>query len=218
MDMRKNGNSSIYDYSEVNPATEDAVIDVLASVFNPIAYMSIEDVRKNVEFACPGGFSEEDRTMSIELGDFIMNHFSVIYFALLSSAKFRENVCSAVREEIALNEMNQELVPLMRQIQKRKDERPAKQSKGNYVIDFSVYNDDFCCKFYDIVSASFEKTAEYDDYVGILQEELTMDNKYDIGLIASNFMLLYRALAKNEQFSDEFVSFVSDVKKELGIA
>lgn len=201
----------------VNLDTEASIINLLATVFNPIAYMEPSTVRYNIERGCPGGFSKEDRTMRVELGNFIINHFSVIFFGLIANDVFRESIKEAVSVEIALDDKDEAFVSDIRKDMKMEEEKSAKPSKGNYVINFSGYNDDFYRKFNEKLLASFKKTSEFDDVIDDMAHELTQDDLLDIGFIASNFMYLYRAIAKNEVFAHYIKSVVRSVEKELNI-
>ena len=62
----------------VDAIAEAAVIDMLASIFNGIAYIDADTVRYNIERACEGGFAREDRSISMELADWLMYNFSLI--------------------------------------------------------------------------------------------------------------------------------------------
>ena len=216
-EQKSNNQTSQIPGVEVNPETEVSVINLLATVFNPIAYMEPSTVRYNMELACPGGMSKEDRSMRMELGNYLINHFSVIYFGLIANGVFREAIKEAVSVEIALDEKDADFVADIRKNMKYDDGKPAKPSKGNYTLNFSAYNDDFYRKFNEKVLASFEKTTAYDDVIDEMAHELEQDDLLDIGFIASNFAYAYRAFSKNETFAHYIKSVVHSVETELGI-
>ena len=202
---------------DVNPETEASVINILATIFNPISYMEPSTVRYNIERGCPGGMSKDDRSMRVELGNFIINHFAVIYFGLIANDVFRESIKEAVSVEIALDDKDEAFIADIRKSMKYEEEKQTKPSKGNYVVNFSAYNDDFYRKFNEKLLASFEKTSAFDDVIDDMARELKQDDLLDIGFIASNFMYLYRAVAKNEVFAHYIKSVVHSVEKELGL-
>ena len=201
----------------VNADTEASVINLLVTLFNPIAYMEPSTVRYNIERASVGGFSKEDRSMRIELGNFFINHFSVVYFGIIANETFRDALKEAVSVEIALDEKDAKFIEGIRNDMKYDNKKPQKPSKGNYTLNFSEFNEDFYKKLNGKLLASFEKTSKYDEAMDEMAHELTDENMLDIGFIASNFAYLYRSLAKNELFAHYVKTVVHSVEVQLGI-
>jgi hypothetical protein len=201
----------------VNPKAEAAVIDILATLFNPISYMEPYTVRSNVESACSGGMSEEERTMPSGLFDFLVDHFSVIYFGLVSCKIFRDEVRDAIEVEIALDSKDKTFVSDIRKKMKHGDKRPSESCQRCYVLNLSEYDEDFYRMLNARLLNSFEKINEYDDVIDDMAHNLNDDDLLEIGFIAGNFSYLFRAFNMNEKFFHYVKNVALSVEHDLKI-
>ena len=205
------GQKFLTDCGQNRPLT---TIDMLASIFNGIAYIDADTVRYNIERACEGGFAREDRSISMELADWLMYNFSLIFVGLISNKDFRETIMEAVSIELTLDDRPDDFVASIREDM---NEGKALESKGNLVINFGAYSD----KIFKIVNAkladSFEKVSEYYDTIDNMSTELSEDDMIDIGYCVSNFAYLIRALSKNNLFTVYVKSVIGSVKQQLAI-
>ena len=202
----------------VHPVTEGAIISLLSTMFNPIAYMDPFTVRHNILMGCEGGMSKEDRSIDVELGDFIVKHFSVFYLGLIINKEFRESIKDAVCVEIGLEEKSKDFVDSFRKdVMLNCKGKATKHPKGSYVLNFTAYDDDTFRNLNQALLDSFMKTAEYDILLDDMARELTQDDLLDIGFIISNFMYLFRAFSKNTLFADYVQCVLLSVEKELDI-
>ena len=201
----------------VHPETEEAFIEILEPYFHSIAYGNPSVVRHNLELGCPGGMSREDRSISMELGDFFIDNVSMIFIGLIVNDTFREAIKRAVCVEIALDDLSKDEIAGFRKEMKLGKGRPQKPSKGNYVADFSIFDCEFFMHLTGRLADSFKMFKEYYGVVDDAMMELTEDDRLDNGFIVSNFMYLYRAVAQNEVFANYLRSVITDVKKEWNI-
>ena len=123
---------------KVDDVTEVAVVELLSNIFNSIAYMDPETVRRNLELGSEGGMSEQDRSIRMELGNYLMSHFSLIFIGLIVNQDFRDTFMEAVSVEIALDGKDADFVKKIRS--EMKDDK-VRDTKGNFVLNFSSYND-----------------------------------------------------------------------------
>ena len=198
----------------VDPTAESAVVELLANVFNSIAYMDPDTVRHNIELASEGGMSKADRSIRVELANYLLSHFSLIFVGLVVNKEFRDTFKEAVSIEIALDNKDKDFVKQMRQ--EMKDSNPG-ESKGNFVLNFGNFNENVYKKMNLKLSDSFSKITEYDETIGELSSELSEDDMIDIGYCASNFMYLVRAFAKNNMFANYVKTVVHNVQETLKI-
>jgi hypothetical protein len=207
-------NNQIY----VNPVTDAAIISLLSNMFNHIAYLDPLTVRNNIELGCEGGMSKEDRSIDVELGDFIVKHFSVFYLGLTINEEFRESVKEAVCVEIGLEEKSNDFVDDFRKdVMLHCKGKVTKRPKGSYVLNFTAYDDDTFRNLYKALFDSFLRTSEYNDLLDTMARDLSEDDLLDIGFIISNFMYLFRAFSKNTLFADYVQCVLLSVEKELDI-
>ena len=199
----------------VDIKAETAVVSLLSSIFSGITHLDTEMVRSNIELGCKGGFSETDRSMRIELGNYIMSHFSLILAGLVVNAEFRETFVYAVQLESALMGESSENVKQARE--RMHEKKVNRESKGNYVIDFSSYNDMLYRKISDKLLSSFDRISSFDEVLDSFIDGLTESERADISLVASNFMLLFRAFSQNGIFSDYVKEVLHTVQAELDI-
>ena len=199
----------------VDPAAEVAVVSLLSDIFSDITHLDAETVHANLQLGCRGGFSEADRSMRIELGNYIMSHFALILTGLLVNRDFRETFVEAVQLESALmNESSENVAKLREQMP---DSVGDRVSKGNYVVDFSKYNDMIYRRINDKVLSSFDRVIPFEEILDSSVEALSADARADISIIVSNFMLLFRAFSKNGLFTDYVKDVLHTVKTDLKI-
>lgn len=200
-----------------DPAAEEAVVTILATMFNGIGYMVPQTVRKNVELACEGGMSRQDRSIRGELANYCLNHSAIIVMGLVTNADFRAMVADAVALEIAYDE--EEDAEEKARIRNAMSEGvgPVPSSQGNYIIDLSTYKDSLYRTLAGMLAKSVEKGQPYEDEINEAALNLTDEEKDVIGFIASNFMYLIRAFAKNRVFTGCVKSTVHKVEETLGI-
>lgn len=199
----------------VNETAEAAVVDLLANIFNGIAYMDPDTVRYNIERASDGGFAVEDRSIRMELANWLMSHFSLIFVGLLVNKDFRDTFMEAVSVEIALDDRPADFVMSIRE--EMKDPKP-RESKGNFVLNFGEYNDSIYRKVNAKIANSFEKITPFNDAIDKLVADLSEDDMIDIGYCISNFAYLVRALSLNGLFATYVKSVVHSVQQNLEIA
>lgn len=199
----------------LNPAAETAVVNLLSDFFSSVLALDLDSVHTNILLGCPGGFSEADRSIRIELGDYIMSHFSLIFTGLIVNPDFRETFFNAVELESALMEENTDTVSEIRQ--ELIEREPVHESKGNYVIDFSKYNDMIYHQVNNKLVNSFERFRGYESALEDFADALTEDDRAQISFVISNFMLLFRAFAQNGRFSDYVKEVLHVVQSDLNI-
>ncbi len=85
-------------------------------------------------------------------------------------------------------------------------------------IDFSVYDDDIFRKLSGRLLEGFEMIDSYSDQINTFIEDITEDEKIDIGYIVSNFMYLLRAFCQNELFMNYVKTVIDEVKYQLDLS
>lgn len=203
-----------YQNVKVDPIAEAAIVELLANVFNGVAYMDADTVRHNIELATDDGMSKSDRSIRVELANYLLSHFSLVFVGLIVNKEFRETFKEAVSVEIALDNKDEEFV---KRIRSEMQDGANLPTKGNFVVNFGSYNENIYKKLNGKLSNSFSKITQYDDTMSELIEELTDDDMIDIGFCASNFMYLIRAFAKNPLFANYVKTVVYNVQVTLGI-
>lgn len=198
----------------VNATTEAAVVELLANIFDNIAILDSETVRRNIELATEDGMPKSDRAIRVELANYLMNHFSLIFVGLIVNQDFRDTFMEAVSVEMALDSKDELFVA---NIRTEMLDGKQRTSKGNFVLNFSHYNDGIYKKLNARLSDSFTKIEDFDGTINQFIEELSDDSKLDIGYCVSNFMYLIRAFAKNQLFAKYVKSVVKSVQEQLGI-
>lgn len=198
----------------VNPAAEEAVVDLLANVFNGIAFMDPETVRHNVELGCEGGMPRADRSIRAELANYFITHSCIVLMGMVTNGDFRGMVMEAVATEIALDDEPEEEVRRAREAMSE-GVGPLPASKGNYVVDLSKYDDGLYRKLSGMLADSIAKAAEFENEIDAAAAELSTEDKDAIGFCASNFMYLIRAVAKNRVFAELVKSTIKSVQDSL---
>lgn len=199
---------------EPDAAAEAAVVELLFNVFDGIAYMDPDAVHQNMVLAS-GGFSMEDRSIRMELANYLIGHFAFIYAGLIVNDDFRRTFMEAVSVEIALDSEPEGFVMDVRAQMADQKER---DSRGNFVVNLSVYNDAFYRRINSKLSFSFGKVTQFGESIDRFAAQLSDDNRIDIGYCASNFMYAIRAFSKNAAFAGYVKSVVHSVEQTLGVA
>lgn len=203
-----------YENVKVDPIAEAAIVELLSNLFNDVAYMDADTVRHNIELATENGMSKSDRSIRVELANYLLSHFSLIFVGLVVNEEFRETFKEAVSVEIALDNKDEAFV---KNIRSEMQDGESSPSKGNFVVNFGVYNDNIYRKLNGKLSSSFDKITQYDDTMSELIDDLTDDEMIGIGFCVSNFMYLIRAFAKNPLFANYVKTVVHNVQNTLGI-
>lgn len=196
----------------VDVIAEIATVEILSNIFNHIAYMDAETVRENIEMACYGGFEPSDRTIPKEVGDWIMDNFSLIFLGLIVNQDFRDAMMEAVSVEIGLEERDDGFIKRIR------DEMGSSENlegMDNYLIDLGRYSDDMYRYINGRLADSFGKITDFGETVDIMISELSEDDMIDIGFCVSNFMFLLRAFAQNGVFREYIKTVVETVSKTI---
>lgn len=196
----------------VNDSAEKAMVRLLFTLFDGVAYLDPETVRINIERGTPYGFSRSDRTINSAIADYLLSNYAWIFFGLIVNSEFRKVFVEAVSIEISLDELDRNKVKEIRRDLKRED---INRSKENYVIDFSYYDVSAFRRITSKLRRSFEYINHYADTIDSFAENLTEDECLDIGFCVSNFMYLIRAFAKNDIFSSYVRSVLDSVMEEL---
>lgn len=198
----------------INSMSEQAVVNLIESIFDKAVYIDPTVVRYNIGLASDKGMSKADRSMRLERANYLMSHFAHIFVGLMISPDFRDAFETAVRVEISIDDLPDKE---REELRKQMYIPPKKASKGAYIIDFSTYND----KYYTLVSAklldSFNKFAEYDDAIDQAVNTLTVRERLVIGFCISNFAYLYRAFARNDMFMDYVKTVIKSVGEKLNV-
>lgn len=197
---------------QADTAAEIAVVQLLSDMFLGISYLDTETIQKNVKLACAKGASVDDRSIKVEVANYLMSNFSIIFMGLVINPEFRNTFKDAVSVEVVLDEKDEAYVKEVREQMKSSHTKP---SKGNFVINLESYNDNVYRKILNKLIESFSRVEEYNDVVDEIASELTIDDAVTIGFCVSNFMYLIRALAKNEVFFDYVRMTVRSVKDNL---
>lgn len=199
---------------QVNRLSEEAVVRLIASLFNFTAQMDPEAVRRNIELAS-GGMPVEDRTIRAELANYMLSRISLLTFGLIMSDDFRDTMLDAVRMEIQLDSESGVFVSEIRADMARGVR--VRPSKGSYVIDLSRYNDSTFKFISGKIAASAEVCSPFDREINEAAKKLGPQAQVDIGFIVSNFMYLIRAFAKNPTFTDLVQQVCRDVQRQLDL-
>lgn len=201
--------------NDVNLRSEQSVVVMLHNLFSDVAYLDPDVVRYNIELAGPKGMPVEERSIRMELANYLFKHFAVIYFGLVMSSSVRDAFMRAVQAEIGLDEMSREDVKEIREAMKSQNPN-KKPSRGNYVVDFSVdYNDNI----YKIINRRiYDSMVQFEDFDDALNEfaiKLTREDMIHLGFIFSNFMYLIRAFVCNGIFVDYVKSLVEEAEAKV---
>lgn len=206
----------MYNDAKVDPASENAVVQLLASLFNDVAYMTPEDVRHNIQCASEGGFPAEDRTYKASTMNYLLSRFSLVFVGLLSNAEFRKAFIDAIAMEQNIEDQTPE-----KQKEIRDDMNAIKlKSNGNeakMVLNFSGYNDEVFKKINAKLFESFTKLDGYDAAIDDMIDHESEECKDEFGYIVSNFAYLLRAFDKDTIFFAYVSSVLKNVQKTMGL-
>ncbi len=196
----------------VNESAESAMVRLLFTLFDGVAYLDPETVRFNIERGTPYCFSKNDRTINSAIADYLLSNFAWIFLGLVANSDFRDVFVKAVSIEISLDELDRNKVKQIRRDMKSGD---INRSKENYIIDFSYYDVSAFRRITSKLRRSFEYINQYTDTIDGFAWELNEDERLDIAFCVSNFMYLIRAFAKNETFFSYVRSVLDSVMEEL---
>lgn len=206
----------MYNNVTVDPLSENAIVQLLAGLFNDVAYMVPEDVKHNIECMTNGGFSLEDRTCKSTVINYLISRFSLIFVGLLSNKEF----CEAFMDAIAM-EQNLEDQPLDNQKEIRESMNTVRMKNSansvGMVLDFSHFNDEIFKKINAKLIDSFNKIDGYDDAIDEIIRRQTTESKDQIGFIVSNFAYLLRAFDKDMVFFAYVSSVLKQVQTSMGL-
>ena len=197
-----------------NVYSETAVIQLLSDIFLGVAYFDVDTMRDNVALACAGGAPKDLRTIKVEIANYLLSNFGVIFMGLIINEDFRDIFVEATSIEIALDDKDPEFIKNIRNSMKMDSEKP---SKGNFVVNLENYNDNIYKKVVTKIGDSFRRVESYNDAVDMLINELSDRAMMDIGFCFSNFMYLYRAFANDPVFFEYVRKVIRSVKDELNL-
>lgn len=205
------------DFDEAIPDAfaEDFIVALIGEYFGNIAAIDDRTLRENIFLGCENGFSEEDRSVRIELADYLFEDFSVIYLGLLVNDDFRNSFKKAVDLELSLADKSRSYV---RDVRQQLKDGPVMPSQGNLVIDLSRFDLAAAKDVSTRIRSSMDKIAPFSDEFNAIVQEVTDEEAATVGFCISNFMYLIRAFDKNPTFENYVRSVVKAVGTNLGIA
>lgn len=209
--------SSSINTDAVDFIAENAVTELISVVFSNIAYMDPETVRSNMELASEYGMSKSDRSIKVDLANYLLSHFSLIYTGLIVNSDFRDTVVEAVAVEIALDSKPSGFVQQIRS-DMQNNKSFVSDRKGIYVINLSRYSDSIYKKINAKLFDSFDKVRKFDKAIDYATDNLEDDAKIRIGFCVSNFMYLIRAFSKNPLFTRYVKTIIHSVQHQLGLS
>lgn len=205
-------------YKDVNvdPTTEEAVVNLFASLFNDMSRMVPVDIRHNLECLSEGGFSVEDRTFKKSTVNYLVSRFSLIFVGVLANKEFRTAFVDAIAMEQNLDDQTPE-----KQAEIRADMNSIKlkntDNNATITIDFSKFNDSVYRSLNKQLGKSLTKIDGYDDAIDEIIEHLSVDDKDVIGFIISNFAYLLRAFEKDVVFFAYVTSVLKSVQNSMAL-
>lgn len=206
----------MYNDAKVDSLSENAIVQMLAGLFNDVAYMTPEDVRHNIQCASEGGFSVEDRTYKASTMNYLLSRFSLIFVGLLSNAEFRKAFIDAIAMEQNIEDQTPE-----KQKEIRDDMNAIRlKSSGNeskMVLNLSSYNDEVFKKINAKLFDSFTKLDGYDAAIDDMIDHQSEECKEEFGYIVSNFAYLVRAFDKDTIFFAYVSSVLKNVQNTMGL-
>ena len=206
----------MYNDAKVDDLSENAIVQMLAGLFNDVTYMIPEDVRHSIQCMSEGGFSVEDRTYKTSVINYLISRFSLIFVGLLSNHEFRQAFIDAIAMEQNLEDQTPE-----QQAEIRADMNTVKiknaESSPRMVVNFSHYNDSVFKKINAKLLESFNKMDGYDDAIDDMINHQTEDCKDEFGYIVSNFAYLIKAFDKDTVFFAYVSSVLKHVQNTMGL-
>lgn len=206
----------MYNDVKVDNLAENAVVQLLAGLFNDVAYMTPVDVKHNIECMTEGGFSLEDRTCKSTVINYLLSRFSLIFVGLLSNKEFREAFIDAIVMEQNLEDQSPQ-----QQKEIRNDMNTVQMKTSatavDMVLDFGRFNDELYKKINAKLLDSFNKMDGYDAAIDEIIKRQSADCKDQIGFIVSNFAYLLRAFDKDMVFFAYVSSVLKQVQTSMGL-
>ena len=206
----------MYNDAKVDSLSENAVVQMLAGLFNDVAYMIPEDVRHNIQCLSEGGFPVEDRTYKSSVINYLLSRFSLVFVGLLSNHEFRQAFIDAIAMEQNLEDQTPE-----HQAEIRADMNTVKiknaDASPRMVVNFSHYNDNVFKKINAKMLDSFNKLDGYDNAIDDMIKHQTEDCKDEFGFIVSNFAYLIRAFDKDTVFFAYVSGVLKHVQNTMGL-
>lgn len=206
----------MYNDATVDELAENAVVQLLAGLFNDVAYMTAGDVRHNIQCMSEGGFSAEDRTCKSNVVNYLISRFSLIFVGLLSNKEFREAFLDAIAMEQNLEDQTPEKQKEIRRDMNTVQMKTSAQSV-DMVFNFSRYDEALYQKINAKLLDSFNRMDGYDDAIDEMIRHQTPECKDEIGAIVSNFAYLLKAFDKNMVFFAYVSSVLKHVQASMGL-
>ncbi len=191
---------------------EIAVVELLSNLFDGVAYLDIEVVKRNIELSCAGNSDSYDRTISKKRANFVLKHMGVIYLSLLLNEEFRDTLTEGVSIELAFDKIPKEEVEEYRKALLKKPHDPAEPM---FVIDLSKFDDNIYRALNKTLSESFDAVSAYDEGIEEVYDEMTEDAYMKIGFVFSNFFYLIRGLSHNDVFYKWVQDVIKGIEEEL---
>ena len=198
-----------------NVLSENAILEILKTYFEGVGDLCEDMLRANVEKASAGGFSEEDRSIPVEMAVYILEHFAVIYSALIHNEGIRDIFVEAINIEQMLDEVDEASAEKIRN--KLCGPRDQEGEEEYVVINLGIYDDDIYRMISRIIENSFirYKRIASDKETVYACKKLSDKDREDIGFCICNFMYLIRAFAKQQSFSDKVHVIMHDMDKAV---
>lgn len=197
-----------------NVYSELFVAKILPVLFDSnIAYLDAESVKLNLALATPSGWSEEDRSIRAGLVNYLLNNFGYIRYVLIQDSDLRKLFVDCVKSEIELDlQDDNEYIAFVRAKDMDVDDH---SNEKMFVIDLSSYNSKIANKIVEKVKSALMSVENLDYFIDYYTNELTEEDRVDIGFCVSNFMYLIRAFANNVRLSQAVKSVVRDVRESV---
>ncbi len=202
------------DNVKINQTAEQAVVAIIANLFESSAFIDTDTLRRNIQCGCAGGSSRADRTIRADLADYLMSNFGVIFIGLLINKDFRDTFMESIAIENVIDDKNPEIIAKIRDDMKVGEQ---KSSAGDYVVDFSKYDDAMFKSINGMLLQSFKRVDNYSEQIDVFIDNLTEDDMIDIGYCVSNFMYLIRAFSQNGLFANYVKRVIHNAKDLLDI-
>lgn len=201
--------------AKANALSEDFTVALIVEYFGDIAAIDEKTVRENVRLACENGLSEEDRSLRVELMEYLLNEFSVIYLGLLANGDFRDSFKEAVSKEMEITGKSRDyILDYRRQFQ----EYTEVPSRGSTVIDLSTFDLAEAKYISGRIGSSMEKIKPFQEEFDAMVSEVTDADAVAIGYCICNFLYLIKAFNNNRSFEKYVKTVVRAVASGLGIA
>lgn len=196
--------------------SEAAVVELLTNIFSSVAYTEPGTIRHNIELASNDGMTKNERSISVEFTNYLLTHFSTIFLGLIVNDEIRRTFKEAVCIEIALDNHDEDYVKNIRNAQMDIGSCVDKSKCTDvYVVNLSAYSEGTYKKLNKMISESFTKIEIYDETLDSMIDDLTDEDKINIGFCVSNFMYLLRALSKNQLFATYTKTIINTTEEIL---